>query len=429
MKFRPIALTMLASLMATSSAYALDNVQHSKTPEPAPSHATYDDKLLGDVGGARNKLANAGIEVSLDYQGDVWSVLDGGKKRRTTYLDFIELRTNLDGEKLFGIKGNTVSLSLIDSNGTTTNASTVGSTQGIDNSEVAVNGVRVYEAWMEQNFFDDHLSFLFGLHDLNTEFASTPVSDNFLTPTMQIGQSFAQSGANGPSVFPTTSLAGRVKVKPTDDSYVAVAAYDGIPGNPNRTTGDAVHFGKKDGLLLVGEAGFTPKATGSEAALNKLALGVWKYTSARDDLSDVDLNGDPVKRTAQGVYALSSARIYYDVKAERSLSAFLRGGVADGDTAQVDYDVEAGLVATGFVPSRPEGELGLGVSRAHNGDAYITSVAGVSERNETSFELYYRDVLCRGVTLQPDMQYVVNPGTDTVTDDAFIVGARLGVSF
>jgi porin len=103
--------------------------------------------------------------------------------------------------------------------------------------------------------------------------------------------------------------------------------------------------------------------------------------------------------------------------------------VADGDTTQVDWDYTAGIVANGWVPTRPEGEIGLGISQAHNGDRYMTAQAGAADRNEYSYELYYRDRMCKGVSLQPDAQFVVNPGTDNTTHDALVLGARLDVAF
>ena len=409
MNLRRLVYIAVVSLTTATSAYAAEGA--------------FDDKLLGDVGGMRTKLSDVGVDVSLDYQGDVWNVASGGKKRMTTYLDFIELRTNLDGEKLLGIKGNSVSVSLITTDGPATNASTVGSTQGISNSEVGSNAVRVYEAWMQQNFLDDRVSVLVGLHDLNSEFYATPISDNFLVPTFQIGQSMAQSGVNGPSVYPTTSVAGRVKVKPTAETYVSVAAYDGVAGRPNHTSGTAVHFGKNDGLLWVGELGLTPKAADTDSEVNKLALGGWSYTEKQADL----VTGNPER--SQGAYALASARFYHDKATGRDLAAFLRGGIADDSTLQADYNIEAGLVANGWVPTRPDSEIGLGVSTMHNGDNFVNSVAGAADRNETIYELYYKDTVARGVSIQPDVLYVVNPGTDQVTRNAFVVGARLGVSF
>lgn len=389
------------------------------------AEAPYGDKTLGDVGGARSKLANAGLELEVNYTGDLWGVAHGGKKRITTYLDLLELRANIDNEKLLGIKGNSMSVAMINSNGATTNSSAVGSTQGIDNAEVVSNGVRLYEAWVQQNFMDDRLSVLLGLHDLNSEFAVTTISDNFIKPTMQIGQSFAQSGTNGPSVFPTTSLAGRVKIKPSETTYIAAAAYDGIPGDPDHTTGSAIKIEDKDALLLVAEIGYTPQVESSEDELNKLALGVWRYTSALPDQEDATL-----QRTPQGMYALGSYRFYHDQQG-RAAGVFLRGGVADGDTAQVDWDYEAGLVGNGLIPSRPDSEIGFGISQAHNSDKYMRVQQAAStpvDRNEYSYELYYLDTIAPGISIQPDVQYVVNPGTDVVTGNATVLGLRLNVS-
>jgi porin len=409
MKFQHFMVLALVSLTVPAHVQAADGA--------------FEDTLLGDWGGVRSALADKGVEVSLEYQGDVWHVARGGKKRVTTYLDFSELRANLDGEKLLGIKGNSMSLSLITTNGTTTNSSTVGSTQGISNSEVANNGLRVFEAWMQQNFFEDRLSLLVGLHDLNSEFSSTPMSDNFIVPTFQIGQAFAQSGVNGPSIYPTTSLGARVKVRPTETSYVALAAYDGIPGDPNRTSGTAVRLGKDDGWLLVGEVGVLPRADDTQEEVNKLAIGAWAYTEKQPDL--VTGSGEH----SQGVYLLSSYRFYHDATAGHDLGAFLRAGMADGDTLQVDYSMEAGLVANGWVPGRPEAEIGLGVSTMHNGDTYVNSLGGATDRRETIYNLYYMDRVARGISIQPNVLYVVNPGTDQVTPNAWVVGARLGVSF
>jgi porin len=37
--------------------------------------------------------------------------------------------------------------------------------------------------------------------------------------------------------------------------------------------------------------------------------------------------------------------------------------------------------------------------------------------------------LTESVTLQPDIQYIINPGTDPSLDDAVVIGARMGLTF
>lgn len=385
---------------------------------------------MGGLGGKRAQLAEAGVDVSLDYSGTFWNVLSGGKKRVGGYMDFIELRTTLDGETLYGIPGNTVSVALISSNGSKVNANGVGSLQGIDNNEVATRGVRLLEAWMNQDFLDGRAALLVGVHDLNSEFQATPVSDNFVKPVMQIGQTFAASGRNGPSIFPYTSLAARLRVKPTENSYAIGAVYDGVPGDSDHPRSNPVNLGSGDGALFVGELGYVePLADAPGSELNKIGVGVWRYTGKLDDLVETDGVGDPAKSRAQGAYLISSYRFFHSAEDNRAASVFFRGGIADGDTAAVDWDYAAGIVGSGWIGLRPDAELGLGVAQAHNSDKYMTSMAGAADRRETSYELYYRDTLMRGVSVQPDLQYIVNPGMDQAFDDVLVAGIRVDVSF
>ena len=418
-KYLTLLLVSTAMSVAAANAYA---AEEAKDP--------YEDNLLGDIGGQRSKLSDAGVDVTVEYKADLWSETSGGIKHGENYLDNLDLKFALDGEKLFGIKGNKALVYFINNNGSHPNASRVGSVQGIDNIEVGTDTFKLYEAWVDQSFFDDKLSVLVGLHDLNSEFDETDMTANFIKPVMQIGQTFAQSGENGPSIFPTTSLAGRVKISPTDTTYVSVAVFDGVPGDPQKPHGTHIDLRSRDGLLLISETGFTPKpAEGVDGTPNKFAVGAWTYTKKTDDLVDLDGSGNPVKNRMAGAYLLSSYQVYHNKETGHDIGVFLRGGIADGDTRQVDWDYEAGLVGNGWVPTRPDSEIGVGFAQAHNADKYVQSQSGVADRNEYSMELYYRDKLYRGISVQPDLQYVVNPGTDTVTKNATIVGVRFDINF
>ncbi|MFZ4542081.1 MAG: carbohydrate porin [Rickettsiales bacterium] len=240
----------------------------------------FGDRLLGDAYGLNSYLAKSGIEATLDYQGNIWFA-EGSSR----YVDLVQLRTTFNNEKLLGLKGNTVSIAAIATNGASINNASIDSLQGVDNIETVSGGIRLYEAWFEQSIAELNLSILIGLRDLNVEFAATPMSANFTVPTFQIGQAFAQSGTNGPSVYPTTSLAARVKYNPTENTFVSVGVFDGVPGDPARTKGSAIRFGKDDGLLLVGEAGFTPTAESNEDEWDKISVGGWRYTSDQPDLA------------------------------------------------------------------------------------------------------------------------------------------------
>lgn len=382
---------------------------------------TYGDYLLGDMGGVRPALERHGVNLGLEYTADFFNT-SGGTDDGSDFLDDLNIVFEVDGEKAFGIPGNTVMISFLNNNGTQMNDRHVGSVQGVNNIETGNPTFRLYEAWVEQQFFDNTLAVLIGLHDLNSEFWVTDVSGNFVKPVMQIGQSLAQTGTNGPNVFPQAGLAGRVRVNPTENSYLMFAAFEGIPGDPDHPSGTQFSHEDDEGLLLIAEAALLPAAPeGVDGDVNKLGLGVWRYTGEQPDL----VGGG--ESNQQGVYFLSSYQFYHDANAGSGIAAFLNGGIAEGDTVQTDWDLEVGFVGTGWVPSRPDGEIGLGVALAHNSDDYKEATPG-TDSIETSYEIYYRDTLWNGVSIQPDFQYVVNPGTDPAVDDATIFGVRLDLN-
>ena len=411
-------------LVSTALTFSISVHAAEDTKDP------YAENLTGHWGGYRDKLSNAGVDITLEYKADLWSVNSGGSKHGQNYLDNTDLKFALDNEKLLGIKGNRALVYFINNDGSKPNASRIGSVQGVDNIEVGTDTFKLYEAWDEQSFFDNKITVLVGLHDLNSEFAETDMTANFIKPTLQIGQTFAQSGVNGPSIFPTTSLAARIKVMPTDTIYISAAAFDGVPGNPSRPHGTHIDINEHDGLLLVAEGGVTPKpAEGVDGTPNKIAIGGWTYTKEKPDLIDVDINGNPVRNRSIGAYFLSSYQFYYDKASGHDLGLFLRAGIADGDTAQTEWDYEAGFVGHGWIPTREDGEIGIGFSQSDNSSKYLRSVGGQGDRNEYAYELYYRDKLVKGISIQPDIQYIVNPGTDKIRKDALAFGVRFDINF
>ena len=421
-----LALLTTSILFMISAPYNSFAAEEIKNP--------YKDYLLGNWGGTRDKLSDIGIDASVEYKADLWAEVSGGLKRGNNYLDNTDIKFAIDGEKLFGVTGNKVFIYFLNNFGGKPNAHQVGSTQGIDNIEVTTNTFKLYEAWMEQSFWGKKLSVLLGLHDLNSEFDQSDMTANFIKPTAQIGQSFAQSGKNAPSIFPNTSLAGRLKYTPIDTAYFSAAVFDGVPQNPTHPHGTHIDLSSKDGLLLIAEAGFTPKAADADGGStpNKFAVGAWTYSKAMDDLVSVDLNSNPIKRRMAGAYAISSYQFYHNKDTGHDLGAFFRAGMADGNTKQVNWDYETGLIANGWIPTRGDGELGLTLTQSHNSDKYmqlVNSRGGRYKRNEYALEFYYRDKIYRGVSVQPDVQYVINPSTNPTLKNATIVGIRLDVNF
>lgn len=389
-----------------------------------------DGTLTGNWGGARTALADRGVNIEAIYKFDVMANIDGGINDGARGLDNLDVMFSFDGAKLFGGKGTSALIYLLNNNGGKPDAALVGSAQGIDNIETPKATSKLYMAWLQQNFLDDRLSFLGGLYDVNSEFYVTDSSGLFIHSTYGIGTDAAQSGLNGPSIFPFTAVAARVKIQPTPNVYLMAAVADGAPGSPDDLEGTQIEFKSGDGALFFTEAGFIP---GGSAPNGKLALGAWAYSDKFPDQIDVDVNGNPLKERSQGVYMIGERKIFTPAGGEdKGLTIFGRFGVADDQVNQFDYAWSTGLVYTGLIPGRDAGQFGIAVSGAHNSDKFkAASAAAATPVNdaETAYELTYSDYVTPWLSLQPDVQYIVNPGTDPTLDNALVVGARAVVTF
>lgn len=242
-----------------------------------------------------------------------------------------------------------------------------------------------------------------------------PTSGLFLNPTYGIGTEMAATGDNGPSIFPYTGLALRLAAKPTDNTYVQAAAFDGVPGDPDHPRGTHIELGGDDGALLVAEGGI------KDDNIGHFGVGAWRYTSKRPDQLD-----PTVEKNQQGLYFLADKSVYKD--GDKDISGFARLGFADGHVGQFRGNWSLGMVFSGFVPSRKDGQFGLALTRSSNSSSFKDANAPV-ESGETQCEITYKDMLTPWLSIQPDLQYTVNPGTDPALKNAWTGGIRLGLDF
>lgn len=345
------------------------------------------------------------------YTADVTGGVSGVDKKAGRFLDNLDVIFEGDLEAAFGWKGARAHIYLLNNSGGAPN-DLIGTLQGVDNIEVPRPRARLYELWIEQSFADERAALLVGLYDLNSEFYSTEASDLLISPPFGIGSEFASTGPNGPSIFPSTTLAARLRVGNVDGASFqaavlnADAATIGDPGGPDT--------GLNEGALLVGEAAWNGPL--------RVAVGAWGYTERQDDIRDVTMAGDPALRRARGGYALAEGRFAGDE--ERGASAFLRAGLSDGDTTLFTGGWQAGVKVQGVFASRPASAFSVGVQQA-----FLSRKARANGRDEgrdlgrheSGVEFTYADTFGR-LTIQPDVQVIFHPGGERGRDHA-VVGA------
>jgi porin len=398
---RPLALATLATFCALHLPAAA---------EGAAKEAAADAAGAGEEGG---------IKFDLLLKADGISVLKGGIKRGTT--GFTNFDAKLSGDLgQISLSDTSFNLRGLSNLGGKSNRNNVGSIMGVDNIEVDTNTAKIFEAWVDQKLPGD-VSALFGLYDLNSEFYATTSSALFLNPPAGIGVEMAETGRNGPSIFPTSSVALRLKWAPVRGWYAMAALLDGVPGDPANQRYTQVRFGKGDGTLQILELGRMAES----GPISKLGLGVWSYTGSFDDLTDVDGSGAPVKRhNNRGAYVVAEQAV------DDQTTGFLRFGVANSGINPVARSVQIGAVSTGMIPGRDEDSVGVSLQAMQLGHKGLQAAAAAGTpltRSEASLELTWRAPINKNFAVQPFTQAVWHPGADPAVNTAFLIGLRVEI--
>lgn len=357
------------------------------------------------------------LKVEATYTFDLWSVAVGGLSRGTRYLDNLDLTLELDAERAWGWRAATLFAYALYNNGRPLSDDLIGDIQSTSNIETGVRALRLYELWVEQRFGNNHHSVKVGLYDLNSEFDTTESGSLFLSSSHGVGPDLSQTGSNGPSIFPVTSLAVRGEVRFAGGWRVRAAVLDAVPGDPLRPRRTAVKFGRGDGVMMIGEAEYRDTRT-------KFALGHWRYTARFEPLDPAA----PARRGNTGTYALAERKLTRESGSDdQGLSGWLRFGVADDEINPIRSYFGGGLVYTGALAGRDADRIGAAFALARLG----TPARRYSDQpaRELAFEFTYRAPLTDWLIIQPDIQYVVSPASVKGIRDALALGLRVELGF
>ncbi|WP_084691091.1 carbohydrate porin [Sphingomonas sp. SRS2] len=387
---------LAAALLASTAAVAATG----DLPQPT-RHAHSYTHAEGEIDEVQGPIL-----LETTYTGEVIGVAAGGVRRGTRYLDNLDIVLEADLVAVAGWRGAMLHVYGLYNNGTSV-SDLAGDAQAASNIETGDRALRLYEAWIDQKL-GSHASVKVGRYDLNSEFDALETSGLFLGSAHGIGTDISQTGLSGPSIFPKTSLAARLEVRPADGWAVRAAILDGVA---NRIDFPPSAL-RKDGALLIGEAEL-PVLGG------RMLIGHWHYT-ARFDAHD-----GRRERGNGGVYLRGEAPIASGPAG--TLAGFFRLGTANGRLNMFDRFASAGMKLTGWLDGRDEDELGLAVATAFTARDY--RLAQGSGKAETAIELTYRAPIAPWLSVQPNVQYVRNPSADPTIADALVLGLRFETSF
>jgi porin len=371
--------------------------------------------VLGSICGLRTWLGRKGVSLGLAETSELLGDLRGGASRGFDYDGLTTAVMQLDTQRAFGHYGGTLQLSALQIHGANLSAQRLFTLQTASGIE-ADPATRLWELWYQQQFGRDenHADVKIGQQSLDQEFM---VSQNAL---MFVNTMFgwpmlpsADLPGGGPA-YPLSALGVRVRLRPTPSWTVLAGVFNGSP----------VAVPLNGGALAIAEAQYVYPSLGTIVYANQTAplartykIGVWYDTETFPDeeFAPAEHQGD------WAAYAVADQMIWQDRRdADRTMNLFLRVmGTPLTDRNLIDESVNAGFTFHEPFLHRDDDSFGLGMGYTHVSpsvsalDAQTAVLTGAFvpiQSTETFVEATYQYQVFPWLQVQPDLQYVFNPG-------------------
>jgi porin len=453
---RTAAAIVLAELIPLATNFAVPEVRAQTWY--GPGDVCSPDTLLGDWGGARTRLDKYGISFGLQEQTEVWSNLAGGIKQGTAYDGLTTASLCIDLDEAVRWPGAKIFTYGFQVWGPGPSRNYVGALQFISSIE-ATPSTKLYDLWFEQELFAGKVAFRFGQGGVDDEFMAAPYDTLYLNSSFTLPPLIAIDLPAGGPAYPLASPFARLLLSPTNELSLMSAVFTEDPappgtGDPQQRDLHGTAFRLDDHALWISELSYSPSFLGDLAGVYK--LGIWYATGQFADqrravegllLANPLSSGMPLTHSGDyAFYAIANQMLWHKPKTEaQGIGVFFQVMHAPEDRNVSSLFVEGGVNWKEPIPGRSHDEAGIGFAYAAIGSALrqfsqdvidLTGFGTSYAPGELILEATYRLRLTPWFKLQPDLQYVINPGAGIPTaqapaplKNALVLGARVTIDF
>jgi porin len=414
---------LLAVAVATPAAAEVDcGVSHRGIP---------DDAFFAiDPGGVRQALGRSGIEMGGAYVGEAFAN-NGGFNQGGKYDGLLQLHLNAHLEKMGFWKGLCFHTDGFQILGQSITADNIGSLMPVSNLE-ATPATRLFELWFEQHMFDDKLAVRFGQLAADAEFIIAEGGTFFLNGTWGWPSITASDLPSGGPAYPLATPGVRVAFTPNDNFQLLAGVYNGDPAphcasnDPQVCNSNGLDFELNDPPLLMVEGAYNYNQSGPLPGTVKVGgwnhFGTFEHQRFDSGGALIAVTGDP-GRPLDNDWGLYGRVI--GAPSDRNLVAFY---------------VDGGLTFSGMIPGRPDDAFAIGFAYTGISDQVRGFDVGFREPIDPDYEalleICYTVQVANGWTLQPDFQYIWQPGGNVPNEsgnaavaNAAVVGVRTTIGF
>lgn len=406
--------------------------------------------MLGNMWGVRPALGKYGVTFGLQETSEVLGNVSGGIHQRADYDGLTQMLVQMDTSRAFGWYGGTFNASALQIHGRNLSADNLGTLQTSSGIE-SDRATRLWELWYDQKFLnEDRLDVKAGQQSLDQEFMTSQNANLFVNTMFGWPMVPSADMPGGGPAYPLSALGVRARAKPTDSITVLGGIYNGSPLARDGTNTSGTNFPLDGGALAIAEIQYAYPALGSMVSTDDehplsgtYKLGVWYNTQNFADqevdntglsLADPSSNGAPRQHHGNySIYAVADQMVWHSENVDdRTLNFFTRiMGTPQSDRNLIDFSLNTGLTMHEPIFGRDDDTVGVGMGYAH-----VSSRAAALDKDMTNFGTYtpvqggetfveamYQYQVTPWWQLQPDFQYVFNPGAGTLNPNK---GQRIG---
>ncbi len=452
-----VALAGIATLLAMPAAKAQNvNSGVSIGPSEALSPPTAPppsgpEHLITQLDPLRQQLSNYGVTLLVDWVSEVLGNPTGGVKQGATYAGQVGFEADIDWNKLAGIPGLTTHTVIVNREGS--NDGTLAGDNLNQTQEIYGAGgdtaIHLVYAYAEESLVGGRVDIAVGRMPELNDFSASPLYCNFMNNSLCGNPKALPENDIGISSYPDAVWAGRVRVRPTPDTYIQAGIYEtnqGLYSYTNFRTGFKFDGSQDSGVTLPIELAYEPVI-----GPNRLP-GHYKIGFAHDT-SDYNKYLTTPTAVLSGTGAHTGQKeewwALFDQMVLRTGPGatdglVILGGYTHGNPEFSDYanQVFLGALLHNFWKARPLDTIGvlfnyanvsgqLGKEQALDiayGLPIANGATGIQTHQEL-IELNYDIHVFRGVNFEPVFQYYWRVNGQSNIPDAAFLGFKSHISF
>lgn len=432
------AVLCVLAFFPAQAAYSITSEKYFEHTKELPHETRY---MTGDWSDTRTELSDKGVTFASSFVCDILGNATGGNEQGARYDSSMGWDINFDLEKMVGMIGTQFHVSGLWRAGQNLSKATIGN-DIVCSSIFGSEQFRFYFLYLEKTFLDKRVNIRVGRIAAGDDFAFSPLYWTFVSNgidgcpiTIPINMFF--------TVYPTATWGARAKVNLFGDFNMQSGIYDG-DDRVQRLSAYGLDFSLrlKKGIAFAHELSYNPTAvSGVKGMAGNYKAGIYyNGETCRELYSDINGNSAAISGLDKKKH-IGNYNVYFHVdqmiykenkKDDQGLTPLFAAVVGPQNINKFPFFIMSGLIYKGLIPGFDNDVTACQVMWARYSDQLRRSQVESGQdpqRYELVLEFTHKINITPWMYLQPDMQYIINPGGTGTIKNAYVIGTRFGIVF